>query len=235
MALDAIPTFPSEYDSTGATNNPPGSDSRRQGDDQIRILKANMNQTWANVSGAVTSSHEELNRLDGVSLTDPIITLPSGTIMLFEAPATAPTGWTKKTDAAYDDVAIRIVTGAQTQAGTHSFSTLFADLAEGATPGVGGHAITVGEMGAHAHGGGSHVHSLNVSSSAGNVNLAGAVTFGGTAGGGNMGFNTFSTVNNNLVGLPTSTVINTNGNDEEHSHTLDNRLKYRDAYFAQKD
>jgi len=46
-----------------------GSDPKSQGDDHIRLLKTTIQNTFANVDGAVTSSHTELNKLTGVTAT----------------------------------------------------------------------------------------------------------------------------------------------------------------------
>jgi hypothetical protein len=48
--------------------NPVGaSDPKSQGDDHLRLIKSAIQNTFANVDGAVTSSHTELNLLDGVT------------------------------------------------------------------------------------------------------------------------------------------------------------------------
>lgn len=49
-------------------NNPVGgSDPKSQGDNHIRMFKACVQDTFPNVEGVVTSSHAELNILDGVT------------------------------------------------------------------------------------------------------------------------------------------------------------------------
>lgn len=67
MALDPVPTYPGNYDANEANNSPSGSETRREGDDQIRRMKASEKSTWSNVTGAVTSSHTELNTLTGIN------------------------------------------------------------------------------------------------------------------------------------------------------------------------
>jgi hypothetical protein len=47
-------------------NNPSGSDSISQGDDHIRNIKKAITNTFPNVKGAVTVTHEELNSLGDV-------------------------------------------------------------------------------------------------------------------------------------------------------------------------
>ena len=61
--------------------NPTGTDDMSKGDDHIRLIKATLLNTFANVTGAVTSSHTELNYLDGVTGTT-----GSGSLVLNSAP-----------------------------------------------------------------------------------------------------------------------------------------------------
>lgn len=62
MGLEAA-TFIHQLDA----NNPVSSDSKGQGDDHLRLIKSTLQATFANVDGAVTSSHTELNYLTGVN------------------------------------------------------------------------------------------------------------------------------------------------------------------------
>jgi len=51
-------------------NNPVGgADPKSQGDDHIKLTKLTLQNTFPNVEGEVTSSHAELNILDGVTAT----------------------------------------------------------------------------------------------------------------------------------------------------------------------
>jgi len=45
--------------------NPTGTDPRSQGDDHIRLVKSAVKATFPSITGAVTSTHAELNKLDG--------------------------------------------------------------------------------------------------------------------------------------------------------------------------
>ncbi|WP_136420286.1 hypothetical protein [Herbaspirillum sp. ST 5-3] len=66
------------YISDLVVTNPVGStDQRRTLDDHIRLLKSTIKTTFPNVTGAVTSTHTELNYVDGVtsSIQDQIDTL----------------------------------------------------------------------------------------------------------------------------------------------------------------
>ena len=56
-------SFPSDLVAT----NPLGSDGKDKGDDHIRLLKTVLKTTLPNVSGAVTTTHTELNYVDGVT------------------------------------------------------------------------------------------------------------------------------------------------------------------------
>lgn len=48
---------------------PLGADQKSQGDDHLRLLKSTLQASFPGVQGAVTSSHTELNILDGATLT----------------------------------------------------------------------------------------------------------------------------------------------------------------------
>ena len=49
--------------------NPAGTDARSQGDDHIRMVKSAVKATFPNITGAVTATHTELNKIDGVTST----------------------------------------------------------------------------------------------------------------------------------------------------------------------
>ena len=51
------------------SSNPGATDSVAQGDDHIRLIKSTVKATFPNLTGAVTSTHTELNKLDGVTAT----------------------------------------------------------------------------------------------------------------------------------------------------------------------
>lgn len=55
--------YPSQFN----TNWPQASDMVSEGDNHIRLVKIVEKTTWANVSGAVTASHAELNYVTGVT------------------------------------------------------------------------------------------------------------------------------------------------------------------------
>ena len=49
------------------SSNPVAGDAVNEGDDHIRLIKSTVKATFPSVSGAVTSTHTELNLLDGVT------------------------------------------------------------------------------------------------------------------------------------------------------------------------
>ena len=46
-------------------NNPASTDGLGQADDHMRLIKATVKNTFPNISNAVTSTHGELNKMDG--------------------------------------------------------------------------------------------------------------------------------------------------------------------------
>lgn len=69
---------------------------------------------------------------------------PSGTRMLFQQ-STAPTGWVKEVNSAYNDRALRIVTGNVVNGGVYGFSTIFSYRTSDGT------AISEAQMPPHVH------------------------------------------------------------------------------------
>lgn len=66
--------------------------------------------------------------------------LTAGVRMLFQQ-TTAPTGWTKETNSAYNDVSVRLVTGSATVSGAEAFSSVF-----GSAKNTGGHNLTLNQV-----------------------------------------------------------------------------------------
>lgn len=116
---------------------------------------------------------------------------PSGTKMPFYQ-TTAPTGWTKLTDAALNDAVLRIVTGAAgVTGGSTAFSTFNAQTAVGSTT------LSAAQMPSHAHSVGAVT---NGGSGAGGASIQGS-QFGttgyfGTTGAGSGGSHTHSITTN---------------------------------------
>lgn len=71
--------------------------------------------------------------------------LTSGVRMLFQN-TTAPIGWTKEINAAFNNVALRIVTGTVSSGGADDFTTVF-----GSAKATAGHALTIAQMPGHTH------------------------------------------------------------------------------------
>lgn len=90
------------------SSNPTATDGVSEGDDHIRGIKNVLKTTFPNVSGAVTSTHTELNLLDGVTATTSELNRVDGTILQVRetlgiysgyvdslvAAEVMPTGWT---------------------------------------------------------------------------------------------------------------------------------------------
>ena len=59
-------------------SNPAATDALSQADDHLRLIKSTVKATFPNVSGAITSTHTELNLLDGVTSTTAELNLLDG-------------------------------------------------------------------------------------------------------------------------------------------------------------
>jgi microcystin-dependent protein len=91
--------------------------------------------------------------------------LTSGVRMLFQQ-TTAPTGWTKETNSAFNNVALRIVTGSVSSGGADDFNSVF-----GVSKSTDAHTLTTAQIPAHTH------PILNLASGGiGNDKIAGANT-----------------------------------------------------------
>lgn len=131
---------------------------------------------------------------------------PAGTRMLFQQ-TSAPTGWTKVTDAAFDDSILRIVTGTVGNGGSQAFSTWNSLTTTGA------HTLTTAQIPAHSHGG---VITTNNTTTNGQVGAAKVS-------------HSFST-----IGFRQGSTANA-GNGGSHTHPLSNNVRYRDTIIAVKD
>ena len=134
----------------------------------------------------------------------------------------APTGWTKKTDASYNNIALRVSTGTVTDIahGTVDFDTVFGLTATDS------HTLIEAEIPQHDHGGGTHTHNINYSTVAGSVRFTLGAISGGAFAGSPSGY-----VTNN-----TATVIdNYGGASPAHAHDIDLQVRYRDVIAAEKD
>lgn len=177
----------------------------------------------------------------------------SGTRMPFQQTA-APTGWTKVSDAAYNDAALRFVTGSVTPtAGSVAFTTAFAaGLTSGSTsPGVAAHTHTFtsgGQSATHTHagttdnGGVDHTHQTYYGAAGGGAVVATAsvadtqagsyATAGASA---YLHTHTFTTGNASADHTHSGTT-DSSGAGSAHTHTIPSfAVKYVDCIVAQKD
>ncbi len=169
--------------------------------------------------------------IGSLSATSYVNLIPSGTRMLFQQTA-APTGWTKETNASFNDRALRLVTGTVGSGGSSAFSTVFGKTA------TDGHVLGTSEMPAHTHtsgslvvgaGQGSHVHTGSV---AANTDVGGGnVALGGVGGSHSVTIDANAlpamAVNSGTTGVTGSSV--------SHSHNIDIRVNFHDVIIAQKD
>lgn len=72
MAVDTA-TFVNQFD----VAKPTGGDQKSEGDDNLRHIKTVMKATFPNVSGAVTATHTEINRLVGLTSAAAGVTSPT--------------------------------------------------------------------------------------------------------------------------------------------------------------
>ena len=145
----------------------------------------------------------------------------SGTTMMFMQNA-APTGWTKKTDAAYNNAAIRVSTGTVSDVvnGSVNFDTVFGLTA------TDGHTLTEAQLPVVDL---DHSHTVTLRSGT-PLSVGGATTYLGTAG----------TIYR-LTGTPTSNTVIVNstsghgfGSGDAHTHDIDLQVRYRDVITASK-
>jgi hypothetical protein len=134
--------------------------------------------------------------------------LVAGTRLAFQQ-TTAPLGWTKETNSAFNDCAMRIVTGTVGSGGVDGFTTVF-----GSGKATASHALTISQMPSHGHA---------------------YTTYSGVGGStpktiGNYLLST--TINPNVSGS-NSAVMEGGGLGHTHNLTLD--IKYRDFIIATKD
>jgi len=171
------------------STNPTATDTVAQADDHIRLIKAALQATFPNITGAMTATHTVLNGLDArVTTLENTPPVPSGTKMLFQQTA-APTGWTKVTT--HNDKAIRVVSGTASSGGSVGFETAFASQAVAGTisnslsGSTASHALTIDEIPSHTHtyGESQRVQVGNDNGTAYDAQNAGSFTSGSTGGG----------------------------------------------------
>jgi hypothetical protein len=105
--------------------------------------------------------------------------IPSGTVMLF-VQTSAPTGWTKSV--AYNDRALRVVSGTAGTGGSVAFATAFAS--QGVSGTVGNHTLTTAEIPSHTHTTPTGLSGSNGSEFATSKAGSGTASVSGSTGGG---------------------------------------------------
>lgn len=170
---------------------------------------------------------------------------PSGTRLLFQQ-TTAPTGWTKEAGAAYNNVALRVVTGAVGTGGAVDFTTAFA-----AGLSSNSYTLQTADIPAHAHsgttdsGGGSHSHTgttdnANATHSHGAATAAGGVdhthSYSGTTDSGGSHDHSFAVSagpgGDNVIFIGSSLTSGTSYTDAggAHTHTYSGTTNGASAY-----
>ena len=157
---------------------------------------------------------------------------PSGTIMLFEQ-TNAPTGWTKKTAAAYHNAAIRISTGTVTDVtgGSVDFTTVFGLTA------TDGHTLSGAESGTSAHSHPAHRHQILKTFTGGGGGNRTYITIGTTSGlGDTPDYDDVDPLTSTPY-IQNTTISNSSqaAASSAHAHNIDLQVKYRDVIFAEKD
>jgi microcystin-dependent protein len=110
-------------------------------------------------------SPSSITFLRGDGVWSAIDSFPTGTRMLFQQ-TTAPIGWTKVTDSAANNKALRIVTGTAGSGGTQNFTTAFATGRATTSAGDHSHTITVSNHTLTTAQIPSHTHTFSATSSA---------------------------------------------------------------------
>ena len=126
MPLDPPNNYVGDWDALDENNNPPGGDSRREGDNQIRGVKGSCARSFPQIVGPMNASDAELNTMVGISTGSSVesrltslesdvsdlqgAVFPVGTkLIFFMAAGSLPTGWVA--EAANHDRMLRVVDG----------------------------------------------------------------------------------------------------------------------------
>lgn len=161
--------------------------------------------TYANLKVNLTTDFQADGRM-----------FPVGTRMTFQQ-TTPPTGWTKETNTAYADSAMRVTLGAVTTGGTTSFSLCMTSRTP--TGSIGAITLSTGNLPAHTV-------DLSTKTKTGAAFVPGAQTYEMLSG--TNDFNTSTTETSNSVGSGTSFTPTFTGN------AMDFALKYSDFTIGQK-
>lgn len=131
--------------------------------------------------------------------------------------ATAPTGWTKQT--AFNNYALRLVTGTPGGGGSTGFTSVFGSGKE-----TGGHSLVQAELATHNHGVGTLAGEFGYDS-----DLIGPAT-GANPRAANLAVSTPNTKTVTITGQ-----TGDRGSGDPHTHTLSLDLSYRDVIMINKD
>lgn len=165
----------------------------------------------------------------------------AGTRMLFQQTA-APTGWTKVSDAAYNDAALRFTTGTVTPTGgSDAFSSVFTS-----SRATDGYTLLAADIPSHTHTGPSHTHTFTTGteSATHTHNIANASTYdGGNGGSTGPGSTTTASGTQSANHTHSGTTdaggtgnTGSTGGGGSHAHDISTMdLKYVDCIIAQKD
>lgn len=242
-------TYIGDWDAVNGGNDPVGGDSRRDGDDNMRAIQGTVKRTFPGFQGTtaspktVNASEDEINRLVGISQTDPIITLPAGTKAIFYQDA-APTGWA--IDETIDEHSVRLTKGTTASVpgqqggvsgGSYDFSATFTDLAANGAPGVQNHTLTGAQSGTSAHPHPAHGHQILTSWTGGTGQTRNRVSITAQTGTGNTPIYTNSDVL--TLGNPYVQASGINNSTEAvasegHAHGLDLKVKWAACIVATK-
>lgn len=135
--------------------------------DSINSLLANKSNISDIINDLIhTDTNKPLSAAQGKYLKSLIdsyssTTFPSGTRLLFQQ-SSAPVGWTKETNASFNDAALRIVTGSVSSGGSSAFSSVFASRTPSGTlnGATGAVALTIDQIPNHAHLDAGHWHNV---------------------------------------------------------------------------
>ncbi len=155
MPLDTA-QWVGEWDTISANNQPQGSDTRREGDNQIRDAKKVIKDSLPNILGAVTPTHTQLNTLSDISTSQTVETrlttledesarFVTGTTIVFYQ-ATLPVGYSQVTE---NDCLMRVVTVASGLGG-NGINGLHNPVIMDKVP-PHNHSFTTGSAGDHVH------------------------------------------------------------------------------------
>lgn len=198
VPLNQLPTIPASQGGTGQSGGYTVGD----------ILYASGANTLSKLAAGASGRSLTSNGAGAAPSWQETAGMPSGTRLAFQQ-TTAPTGWTKDTNAAINDSIMRLVTGTVSSGGSLAFSTFAGQNATGA------HTLTTAQIPSHAH---SQQRWSSGSTSNGQLSIS-----------------TSLGQNNGLTSWPGGAMsVSNSGSGGSHSHPLTQDLKYYDFIIASK-